>query len=257
MLGKIIIPQSQHLTKSVTNRHAKTVNFAVDCSILKSVPKMTPMKRRELIKLGGLAFAGTAAPSLQSFKPKPTYHFIGVGSFGGRILEAFASYQGDCKYTWVKDQHTNTCEVGGVRRITHEQPYSSKYFSDNRINELPVEEIPLHFSALDLNQSDVHIILGQPSCYLSYCIIPQLIENLEERNLSYHSIISQPFSFFSEMWHTATRKTVASIGDYPGKLTIISIDSLKGRKEKINLQEAFEFMYQRFFEEFMAMRNRI
>lgn len=215
------------------------------------------MKRRKLIKLSGLALAGTALRNLNFSRAEPTYHFIAVGSWGGRILKAFESYTHPCKYTWITDQdHTDCCDLESVKRIVHKHLYTEKYFKNYRIKEFPDEMTQLNLSRLSLEPDDVHIILSHPTSFLSYCVLPQLVRHIDGLGLNHHSIISQPFHFYQEMWQKSFQETAKAIGDNPGKLTIFLADSLRGRKEKMNLDEAFNFMCGRFFEEFMELKKR-
>ena len=214
------------------------------------------MKRRELIKLGGLALAGTAAPPLLSLKHQPTFHFVALGNRGGRILECFDRKEQSGRYTWVKDQHTNICSVDGLSKIEIRHPYSSDYFTRNRITDLPDEPLNVDLSQLSMRTDEHIVVMVEPSCYLSYRVLPEVIAHLQKAEINYHCILGLPFSFQAEMWHQATRLSIGNLGSLNAEFSILSADSVRSKKEKMKLKEAFDLLYPAYFETFLAQTQK-
>ena len=214
------------------------------------------MKRLHFLQKTLLATA--AIPLLSYTKPSsPNYHVIAIGESGGRILEALNKAKVPGKYTWIKSQHNQICNVPNLNRIEIPHPYSTDYFIRDRITEMPNEythEVPDWNSFC--RKANQTILLTQPTCYLSMYLTPLLANWLNDQSFPFHTIAIQPFRFYSHREKDASAKTFREIGQYPGNLTAVIADSIRCRG-KMNLAEAIEAVYQRTAEETVCTINRL
>jgi len=65
-----------------------------------------------------------------------------------------------------------------------------------------------------------------------------------------------PFSFQAEMWHQATRLSIKKLGNLNADFSILSADSVRNKKEKMNLKEAFDLLYLAYFETFLSQTQK-
>lgn len=214
------------------------------------------MKRRHFLQKSILATA--AIPLLAStHAPNPNPHFIAIGESGGRILGALHKNNLQGRYTWIKSQHNQICDVPHVSRIEIAHPYSNDYFTRDRITEMPktFSHTQPDWKTI-CRKAEQTLIITQPTCYLSMYLAPRLADFLNSNGFPFHAIAIQPFRFYSQREKDAAAKTFQELGQYPGKLTAVIADSIRS-KGKMNLAEAFEALYQRTVEETDCIVNRM
>lgn len=138
------------------------------------------MNRRSAIKNGFLA---TLAASIIPFpKLPPTYHFIGTGRNGGRILESMYRNGARGKYTLITDIDDVTCGVPDLELITGEEVGYHKHAFFYGVDQ--VQEISFPHDVINgPDRPSMTILLSDfLGCYWSMVSIPLLVDLLEKQN---------------------------------------------------------------------------
>lgn len=204
------------------------------------------MNRRDLIQKGVMAMVGSLlVPNLA--QPRRQVHFIAIGSFGGRILNAL--HDGECSgsYTWIKDPDKNKCRVPNLNRIVLNHPFPAEYITAHRIKEMPesiFDRLPFSLDFVDPN--DQVLLLSESSDYVSRYITPLCANHFKSNGQRFHCIAAKPFSFVSGVPGDYASGTLAELGAHEGKLTTIFADTIRKTKSKLNLAEAYKLLIQRF-----------
>jgi hypothetical protein len=209
------------------------------------------MKRREAIKSGILTLAGV---STLKFRPvSKAYHFIAVGSHGGRILEAFHHRSQKARYTWIQDGHTTVCDVPDLNRILVNHPYHERYFYRSQDVAMPNEPRAFDSTLLELKTDEFDVILVDPACYLSYHVLPRLISCIQNNRTEYQFIMRLPFSFEPEPWQKTTTRMIRELGTAKACFSVFSSESIRAYKPKMNLKQAFDLTYLQYVKEYEVL----